>query len=119
VDPENYPAVLHERLGADGVAALAEVLASYKDDAVMLAGDRFERRLAEECGQLRAEMAALRTDLKAEMSDLRTELKALRLELRADFKVEVANVRADLLKWSFVFWVGQVAAVAGLVTVLR
>jgi len=29
-------------------------------------------------------------------------------------RVEIANLRADLLKWSFLFWVGQVAAMAGL-----
>jgi len=46
-------------------------------------------------------------------------MRDLRSELRADFKVEVANTRADLLKWSFLFWIGQVAAISGLVTLLR
>ena len=61
----------------------------------------FERRLAEECAKLHE------------------EFKALRVEFRADLKVEVANVRADLLKWSFLFWIGQIAAVAGLASLLR
>jgi hypothetical protein len=73
--------------------------------------DSFERRLAEECGRLR-------TDLRAEMaafrSDYRSEMKDLRLELGAAFKVEVASVRSDLIKWSFLFWIGQVIAVVSL-----
>jgi hypothetical protein len=99
-----------------------------RDTALLNAAtERFELRLAEECGRVRtdvrAEMQVLRSELRGEMQDLRSELRAdmsdLRTELRADFKVEVANMRADLLKWSFLFWIGQVAAVSGLVTLLR
>ena len=69
--------------------------------AMTLVADRFERRLGEECGKLRA------------------EFRALGIELRSDLKVEVANVRADLLKWSFLFWIGQITAVAGLASLIR
>jgi hypothetical protein len=49
------------------------------------------------------------------MRELRTDMQLL----RSDVKVDLADGRADLLKWSFLFWVGQVAAVTGLVTLLR
>jgi hypothetical protein len=69
------------------------------DTIVMRAIERFDRRLAEEISKLRIEMlqgdAALRTDIQAVRSDLRDQ-------------------KAELLKWSFLFWVGQVAAVAAL-----
>jgi hypothetical protein len=29
-------------------------------------------------------------------------------------RVDIANLRADLLKWSFLFWIGQLAAITGL-----
>jgi hypothetical protein len=48
---------------------------------------------------------------------MRSEMGALRVELRADFQVAIANTKADLLKWSFLFWIGQVAAVVGLASV--
>lgn len=32
---------------------------------------------------------------------------------------EMAAMRADLLKWSFVFWIGQVATMAGLLAFMR
>jgi hypothetical protein len=111
VEPSDVPNVLRERLGNAGVTSLAEVLAVERTDIVTLVMDSFERRLAEECGRLR-------TDLRAEMAafrfDLRSEMKDLRLELGAAFKVEVANVGSDLIKWSFLFWIGQVIAVVSL-----
>jgi hypothetical protein len=49
------------------------------------------------------------------MRDFCTET---RKELTA-IRVEIHSSRNDLLKWSFVFWVGAVGAVATLAGVLR
>ena len=65
-----------------------------------LAGERFERRLSEEIGQLRAELR----------SEFRDGLAAIRVELHQG----LATTRVEMFKWSFVFWIGQVAATAGL-----
>jgi hypothetical protein len=48
-------------------------------------------------------MATLRQDVNVDLS-----------ALRHDFTRDLSNVRVELLKWSFLFWVGQVAAIAGL-----
>ena len=40
-------------------------------------------------------------------------------KLRVDMKVGFADLKVDLLKWSFLFWLGQFAAIAGLLTALR
>ena len=29
-------------------------------------------------------------------------------------KVDLANTRTDLIKWMFIFWMGQIAIIAGL-----
>lgn len=110
--PTEYPFALRERLGSQGVAALADVLAAQQSGTVTLAVERFEQRLGEECAGLRAEM---RAEMSALRTDLGTQMKELRMELRADF----ANVRADLLKWSFVFWIGQFAAIVGYIALMR
>lgn len=57
---------------------------------------RLERRLAE---------------LEARM-DTRFERVSTELErLRAEFRTELAAQRADLIKWSFLFWLGMVVTV--------
>jgi hypothetical protein len=68
-------------------------------------GERFERRLTEEISGLRAEMYR--------------ELHALRVEVRdglAAVRQEMSIMRADTLKWSFLFWIGQVATIAALLS---
>jgi hypothetical protein len=55
--------------------------------------DRFERRVSEECGQLRLEIVNLRS--------------------------EVIDRSADLLKWLLAFFVAQTAALAALMAVFR
>jgi hypothetical protein len=63
--------------------------------------DRFDRRLT-------TEIDSLRIDLARDMASL-----------RQDFTRDLSSVRVELLKWSFLFWVGQVAAIAGLLAFMR
>jgi hypothetical protein len=63
----------------------------FEFDVVTL--ERLERRLTEECGQLRLDVAGLRT--------------------------EVADRVAALMKWLLVFFVAQTTALAALMTALR
>ena len=69
--------------------------------------------------ELTANIAGVRDELKADIAGVRDELKAdiagthhsvTALELRLTSKIDQRF--ADLIKWSFVFWVGAVAAVA-------
>jgi hypothetical protein len=58
----------------------------------MLTKETFERRLAEEFAKFRVEMAQGFGSLRG----------------------EIAQTRADLIKWSFLFWIGQVVAIASI-----
>jgi hypothetical protein len=94
--------------------------------------EHFERRLVEESSKLRLEMAELRTDVRGELGAIRTEIATALGGMRVDMATELGGMRADLagvraeiavnkfelLKWAFVFWVGQVVGVAGIVGLL-
>lgn len=71
---------------------------------------RFDARLAEMRQEARADIAELRQETKAGFGELRQEM------LRLETKLEQRS--ADLIKWSFVFWVGAVGAIALLAGVL-
>lgn len=141
---ENYALVLIAKLGPDGYAAVREMHDDSQNRTLDeinhrfdVADERLERRLAEECGQLRAEMHDGFGQLRAEMHDglgqlrgemhdgfgqLRAEMHGGFGQLRAEMGVlraDMANQRADLMKWALLFWVTQAAAVAGIVTALR
>jgi len=84
-------AALRARLGDDGTFGLIETLETERkevsEQVLTTAADRFERRMAEEFSRFRKEVVH-----------------------------ELSNTRVDMLKWSFLFWIGQVATVAGLLT---
>lgn len=67
------------------------------DDVLILATERFARRLAEETGKLRVEMAQGFGSVRTEMADR----------------------NAELLKWLLVFFAAQTAALAALLTFFK
>jgi hypothetical protein len=70
--------------------------AEWKEEILEIAADRYERRLAVELSELKLQ---LRTALHEELTHVRRE---------------IATTRFELMKWSLIFWVGQVAAIGGL-----
>jgi hypothetical protein len=101
------PRALAEKLGADGTQAMSAMLdsvqAEWTEDVLTLAGERFERTLG-------VEISRLRVDVAREISDLRQEIGRYVCDVRQD----VGTARVELFKWSFLFWIGQLAAMAGL-----
>jgi hypothetical protein len=80
-------------------------------DAIRIAGDRFERRLAEETSKLRVDMAQ-------GFAKVREEMAQGFAAVRQDLAQALAGQRVELLKWALLFWVGQFFAVASLMAVL-
>ena len=67
------------------------------------------------------DLFGLRSELKEDISSLRDELKgeimSARIAAKADssaLDVKIEKIRADLIKWMFIFWVSQLAAVFSL-----
>ncbi len=101
--------VLKEKLGEDGVNALLEVVEEERrrtrEDLFQVLEERFDRRLAEEIGKLRAEV-------HKEIAKVWNEIGKLRAEMQ--------GMRADIIKWMFIFWVSQLLALSGIIfTILR
>jgi len=92
-------AALRQRLGNEATEELFDLVESGQREGIehvlSVATERFERRLTQE-------IAALRVEL---MRELHAGLAAVRQE--------IASVRVELIRWSFVFWIGQIAAMIG------
>lgn len=85
------------------------------EDLLSTATDRIERRLAEECGKLRVDMVT-------QGAAIRMEVAQVRLDLSEQFGASKLNAEAkhrELLKWALVFWIGQAASVAAIVSAFR
>jgi len=91
------PETLRAKLGDDGAKDLVELInQSYKnlkDNFNETASGRLEQRLAE-----------TKADLGKQINEV---------------KEQIANVRADVIKWMFVFWAGQVALTIALYNMLK
>ena len=69
---------------------------------------KLERRLAELRAELRQEIAQLRAEWRGEVASL-----------RLDFRTELQQVRTELIRWMFGFWVSTLIGIAGLLIALR
>ncbi len=78
------------------------------ESAVDRITERFEGRLTEEISGLRVEMANGFASLRQEMTQGLAQLRQ-----------EIAATKVDLIKWSFVFWTGQVVVLGGLMAIMR
>jgi len=60
------------------------------------ATDRFEVRLTQEAGTLRRELQSVFETLRS----------------------DIASTKVEILRWSFLFWIGQVAAIAAMLSLM-
>ena len=84
------PMALRAKLGESGSEDLVDMFSAYQQFAT----DRYETRLTRVEAGLRQEF--------------RDGLAAIR--------VEIANTKADMIKWTLVMWIGQFAALAGVIS---
>ena len=95
------------------------------DEIVQFAAEKFERRLAEECGSLRVGMATEFGKVRLEMADesgrLRAEMQqgfgSIRVEMHQGFGA-MSDRNAELLKWLLVYGATQTAALAAVTALL-
>ena len=100
MDVSVVPPALGQRLGAAASGELVGLFDAAEERCVNTVVERsierFERRLTEEISGLRLEM----------------------VQGHAALRQEIAGEKADLLTWSFLFWIGQVVATTGIVAML-
>ena len=68
-------------------------------DLIEVQAQRFDARLEQRLAETRA-------DLRSEIGQVRAEVGQVRAEMGVGF----AQLRAELIKWMFLFWLGTVAA---------
>lgn len=140
------PASLREKLGDDGTEGLIEVLnrqeEQTKNTVIENSVSRFERRLTEVGSELQVKISdtekrfelrltKVGSELQVKMSDVekrferRMTEEVSRLEnsitkVESGLRVEIHTSKTDTIKWMFIFYIGQVAALGGILfAVLR
>ena len=138
------PDVLQEQLGTKAATALVDMMNQALEEqqriVLTLAEDRFERRFSEELSKIREELALMRAEFReqlaalgaelrqemaAQMAELRQEMATQGAELRQEMAsmesrlhAEIAKRHSELIRWMFIFWIGQFISIAALVITL-
>ena len=72
---------------------------------------------SEELGETELRLQAQIEGTRLEVEKVRKEMREAELRLQKEIegvKAEVARTKADLVKWMFLFWTGQVVALIGI-----
>lgn len=107
------PLKLHERLGDE---AMTELLTMFTDlgaesraefQELRAADARLEARMEAGFADVRQEIADVREDLEQQIANLRADLK----QQIADLRPQIVSVQGELIKWTFLFWLGTIGIV--------
>ncbi len=135
------PKALRDKLGEDASEGLIhlvnEATGDARDNIILMAEEKFEKRLTEETAKLdkritdetakldkriteeTAKLDKRITDETAKLDKRITEEVAkLRVEIGA-IRTDMASFKAEIIKWMFLFWVGQLVIIAGLLKFIR
>ena len=102
---------LRARLGVESCTELEHALNVAHVGTLNTATDRFEARLTATCAELKA-------DLRENIVNGDTALRVAVVEALASIRDEMNRLRADVLRWSLLFWLGQFAALAAMFSIL-
>ncbi|MBF0567465.1 MAG: DUF1640 domain-containing protein [Nitrospirae bacterium] len=126
------PRSIRERLGdeasEDFATLINDIDLGARKDAIAIAAERFERRLVEETGKLRVEISKVNERISVEIGNVNERISEESGKLRVEIskvneriseetgrlRAEIANCKAEIIKWMFLFWIGQTAVMVAL-----
>lgn len=107
---------LREKLGFDESDDLAAALEDSRVDMLVASQERFEARLSVVSTEIRAELARTQAELRQEIANGDAGLRIALAEGLSRLRSDMSDLRVGVLRWSFLFWIGQVAATAALLS---
>lgn len=141
---DGVPVPLREQLGPEATGGLVQLLdlahREGRADVIAACTERVERRLVDEVAGVRVQLTQVESSLRLEMTQMgasirqdmaemgasiRQEMVEMGASIRQDMgqmgasiRQDMASGRVELFKWCFLFWIGQVLAVASVMGVM-
>jgi hypothetical protein len=109
---------LRDRLGPEPSQDLSDAFEEIQDDMLTMTTERFDGRLLAVASELRADIYQTQSDLRQDMARMDAGLRVALVEGLSKIRAEMTEMRVDVIRWSFLFWIGQVAATATLLAVM-
>lgn len=114
----SVPKPLREILGEDGSDALVNLINqqsdSVKEDIIEIAAEKYERRLSEEMTKVHERITVETGKLDRRITVETGKLNKRITDVATGLEVSISQVQSNLIKWMFIFWIGQFAAMVGI-----
>ena len=94
---------LRDKLGPEASQDLSNAFEEVQKDMLTTTAERFDRRLI-----------GVECNLRQDMTRMEAGLRVAIAEGLAKIGTDMNETRADVIRWSFMFWIGQFAATAAL-----
>jgi hypothetical protein len=98
---------LRDKLGPEASQDLSHAFEEVRHDMLTITSERFEGRLTAVGSELRQEMARMDSGLRVALTDALSKIRT-----------DLSDSRAEVLRWSFIFWIGQFTATTALIVLL-
>ncbi len=92
-----------------------------KGDVIDLSAEKFERRLTEEASKtnkrITTEVEKINERITIEVAKIneRIMVEVAKLEGKlTELDKKISEAQANLIKWMFIFWIGQIGAILGI-----
>ena len=126
------PKNLRECLGERGSEEFVELLNQFGEASnyqiMESSAEKFERRLTEEISSLRQDMTEGFAELRQEMNERFASVDARFASIDTRFacidtkfaalegtmNTRIAETKSDIIKWMFIFWIGQITVFSGI-----
>lgn len=117
----SVPWPLREKLGEDGSEALVNLLNHQSDsvegDVIKIAEEKFERRLSDEMAKMNEritiEIAKVNERITIEISKVNDRITTEIGKVNERITEESRRLQTNLIKWMFIFWIGQFGMMLG------
>jgi hypothetical protein len=109
---------LRDKLGPEASQDLSHAFEEVQNDMLTITAERFEGRLIAVGAELRSEIHGTQSDLRQEMTRMDSGLRMTLIEGLSKIRTDMSDSRAEVIRWSFYFWLGQFAATGALIGLL-
>jgi hypothetical protein len=109
---------LRTSLGPEACDDLTSAFEEVQNEMLSTITERLDGRLIALGAELRTEIAKTEGRLRVEMMELDSNLRVAMADGFAGVRRDIVDMRVDVLRWAFAFWLGQFAATVGLLAFL-
>jgi hypothetical protein len=113
---DRYERRLAEEIGGVRVQ-IAQVEGALRRDMAEM-GASIRQEMAEMGASIRQEMAEMGASIRQEMAEMGASIRQDMARMGADIRRDMASGRVELLRWCFLFWVGQVVVMTSIMSVM-